>query len=149
MYPYEGMFLLDPVAHTADSEAVEKTVTSLIEKHGGKIRQADPWEERRLAYEIKGHRRGIYLLVYFEMPGENVDAMRRETRITETILRQLVIRLQWDFDTFFEKSKAYQEKVREDQEGRRGERIPEGAVATTPTPEAPQEAVKGEEAAAG
>ena len=147
MYPYEGMFLLDPAAHTADPEAVEKTVTSLIEKHGGKIKQANCWEERRLAYEIQGHRRGIYLLVYFEMPGDNVDAMRRETRITENILRQLVIRLKWDIATYLEKSKLYLEKVHEDQEGRRGERVPEGPAGTTPRPDV--RATGGEEAAAG
>jgi len=131
MYPYEGMFLLDPVAHTADPEAVEKTVTDLLAKHGGKIHTAERGEERRLAYEIKGHRRGVYLLVYFTMPGENLDAMRRETRITETILRQLVIRLPWDIDTYLHKSKAYQEKMREEQEGRRGDRGDRGADEVT------------------
>lgn len=122
MYPYEGLFLLDPVAHTAEPESVEKIVTDLLQKHGGKIHSTELWEERRLAYEIKGHKRGMYLLVYFEMAGENVDAMRRETRILETILRQLVIRLPWDIETYLEKNKAYHEKMREEQEGRRGDR---------------------------
>lgn len=124
MYPYEGMFLLDPVAHAADAESTEKTVTNLLEKHGAKIHQVERWDERRLAYEIKGHKRGVYLLTHFEMPGGNVDAMRRETRITETILRQLVIRLRWDIPTYLEKSAFYYEKTREDHENRRGERGP-------------------------
>ena len=126
MYPYEGMFLLDPVMHTADPEAVEKTVTDLLEKHGAKIHKTERWEERRLAYEIKGHKRGVYLLTYFEMPGSGVDPMRRETRIVETILRQMVVRLPWDIETYLEKSAQYQEKMREDQEGRRGERDRDG-----------------------
>jgi small subunit ribosomal protein S6 len=111
MYPYEGMFLLDPVKHGADPESTEKAVTDLLEKHGAKIVQSERWDERKLAYEIKGHKRGVYLLTYFEMPGENVDAMRRETRIIEPILRQMVVRLRWDIPTYLEKSKEYSDKL--------------------------------------
>ena len=122
MYPYEGMILVDPVQHTADSEAVEKTVKDLLEKHGAKIQQFERWDERRLAFEIKGHKRGVYLLVHFEMPGEGVDAFRRETRIVEVILRQMVIRLDTDIPTHLERTAAYYDKMREDQESRRAAR---------------------------
>ena len=122
MYPYEGMFLVDPVKHGEDPDGVQKAVSGLLEKHGAKIQQIEQWDERKLAYEIKGHKRGVYLLTYFEMPGENVDAMRRECRITELILRQMVIRLDSDIPEYLEKSAKYYEKVREDQESRRSER---------------------------
>jgi len=119
MYPYEGMFLVDPNLYTEDSEAVENTVRGLLEKHGAKIAQFERWDERRLAYEIGGHSRGVYLLSYFEMPGEKVDALRRETRIIETILRQLIIRLEDDIPTHLEKAAKYEETMKEDQEARR------------------------------
>jgi len=119
MYPYEGMFLVDPTLYTEDAEAVEKTVKGLLEKHGAKIAQFERWDERRLAYEIKGHSRGVYLLTYFEMAGENVDALRRETRIIEPILRQLIIRLEDDIPTYLEKAAKYEETMKEDQEARR------------------------------
>ena len=41
MYPYEGMFLLDPVKHAAEPEATEKVVTDLLHKHGAKIEQSE------------------------------------------------------------------------------------------------------------
>ena len=116
MHPYEGMFLVDPTMHTADTEAVENTVKALLEKHGAKISQFERWDERKLAYEINGHKRGIYLLSYFEMPGENVDAMRRETRIIESIVRQMIVRLDDDIPTYLEKSAKYYDTMREDQE---------------------------------
>jgi small subunit ribosomal protein S6 len=122
MHPYEGMFLVDPTLHTADTEAVENTVKGLLEKHGAKIVQFDRWDERKLAYDINGHKRGIYLLTYFEMPGENVDAMQRETRIIECIMRQLVVRLDYDIPTYLAKSEDYYEKMRAEQEARRSRR---------------------------
>jgi small subunit ribosomal protein S6 len=122
MYPYEGMFLVDPVLHAADPTSVENGITGLLEKHGAKITKHEVWDERKLAYEIKGHKRGVYILAYFEMPGDNVDALRRECRITEILLRQLIIRIEGDIPTHLEKSAKYYDKMREDQESRRMDR---------------------------
>jgi len=119
MYPYEGMFLVDPTLYAEDSEAVESTVKGLLAKHGAKIAQFERWDERKLAYEIGGHGRGVYLLSYFEMPGANVDALRRETRIIDPILRQMIVRLEDDIPTYLEKSAKYAETMKEDQEARR------------------------------
>jgi len=122
MYPYEGMFLLDPVAHAADPEGVEKQVQTLLAKHGAKIHDFARWDDRKLAYEIKGHKRGIYVLSRFEMPGPGVDALRKDCRITETILRNLIIRLDRDIPSYLEMSARYQDKMKADAEARRNER---------------------------
>jgi small subunit ribosomal protein S6 len=119
MFPYEGMFLVDPVAHAADPDGIEKRVSGLLEKHGAKIHQFERWDDRKLAYEIKGHKRGIYLLARFEMPGPGVDGLRREARIVECILRQLLLRLEDDIPTYLQKSAAYYDRMREEQEARR------------------------------
>jgi small subunit ribosomal protein S6 len=132
MYAYEGMFLVDPVKHGADAAAVEGTVKGLLEKHGAKIQQFETWDERRLAYEIKGHRRGVYFLTHFEMPGDAVDALHADCKLTETILRQMLVRLEDNIPTYLEKSAQYYEKVRSDQDMRRPpgrrEEGPEGAA---------------------
>jgi len=119
MYPYEGMFLVDPTAHAADAAAVEGVVRALLEKHGAKIQQLEVWDERKLAYEIQGHSRGVYLLGYFEMPGSSVDPMRREIKIKDEIYRELIIRLETDIPTHLERTAKYEEKMKSDVEARR------------------------------
>ena len=119
MYPYEGMFLLDPVAHAADPEGVEKVVAGLLAKHGAKVHQVERWDERKLAYEIKGHRRGVYNLAYFDMPGGSVNALRGDCRLNELILRVMIVRLDDDVPTYLEKSAKYYEKMREQPDERR------------------------------
>jgi len=113
------MFLVDPNKYTEDPEAVEGEVKSLVEKHGGKIAQFERWDDRKLAYEIDGHKRGVYLLTHFEMPGEGIDTMARETRIIDSILRHMIVRLHDDIPTFLEKSAKYSDIMREDLEQRR------------------------------
>ena len=62
---YEAMFLLDNTAATADFEGTAAQVDKILEKHGAELVQKEKWDERKLAYEIKGHRRATYYLVYF------------------------------------------------------------------------------------
>lgn len=122
MYPYEAMFLVDPVKHGADAAGTEKVVSTLLEKHGAKVTRFERWDDRKLAYDIRGHKRGIYLLALFEMPGNNVSALRDDCELDETILRQLILRLDTDIPTYLEKCAKYQEKTREELESRRAAR---------------------------
>ena len=126
MYPYEGMFLVDPVKHGEDAEGVEGTVKGLLEKHGAKIEQFEKWDERRLAYEIKGHKRGVYLLAHFHMPGESIAPLREDCKLTEGILREMLVRLDSDIPTYLERSAAYYEKMKIQEHEVRRDRDDEG-----------------------
>ena len=65
---YEAMFLLDNQAAQADWDATSGVVDSILQKHGATVVQKEKWDERKLAYEIKGQRRATYYLVYFDAP---------------------------------------------------------------------------------
>ena len=88
---YEGMFLIDNAAVREDWNAAKTIITGTLEKHGATIHTARRWDERRLAYPIKKRNRATFLLTYFEIPGENVPAMRREFELNDTVLRNLQI----------------------------------------------------------
>ena len=70
---YEGMFILDSSRYGHDPEAVSGQIDETIQKLGGKILVSRLWEERRLAYPIKSHRKGTYWLTYFRLSGAPVD----------------------------------------------------------------------------
>lgn len=93
MVVYEGMFILDPTKYARDPAAAAQQVSDLITQFGGTILAARLWDERKLAYPIKGQKRGAYWLTYFKMPGPNVAAMERQTEITEDILRSLILKV--------------------------------------------------------
>ena len=88
---YEGMFLIDNAVVREDWSAAKLIVTGTLEKHGATILTARRWDERRLAYPIKKRNRATFLLTYFEIPGENIPAMRREFELTDSILRSLEV----------------------------------------------------------
>ena len=137
MYPYEGMFLLDSNAFAEDGKALEKKLRGLLEKHGAEITQLEQWDERRLAYEIKGHKRGVYLLGYLCMPGENIDELRGDLALQEWYIRGLFVRLDRDIPAFLEANAKYYDRVREDAAERRPRREDEPAPVPA-TKDAPQ-----------
>jgi small subunit ribosomal protein S6 len=86
---YEAMFLLPPGAAT-EQEKSTQLVRGIVERHGGKITVIKKWDERKLAYEMNGQKRGLYIIVYFTAPGAAVTAIERDVNLSEEVIRVLV-----------------------------------------------------------
>ncbi|MBC8373214.1 MAG: 30S ribosomal protein S6 [Planctomycetes bacterium] len=86
---YEGMFL---VQSGSDFHAASQPVNTVLERSDAEILSINPWEERRLAYEIKGHKRGLYILTYFKMDPANLSELHRDSELNEGILRMMILR---------------------------------------------------------
>jgi small subunit ribosomal protein S6 len=91
LYLYEGMFLLDNQVVREDWKKAKAIVTDLIGKHGGKVKTARRWDERKLAYPIKNRHRGTYLIAYYEIDGAAAPNMRRDLDLNERVLRYLML----------------------------------------------------------
>ena len=87
---YEGMFLLD--AGGGDFEAACQPIRTVLERGGAELLSAKPWDERRLAYDIKGRKRALYVLTYFSMDPGNLAELERDVQLNEDILRALFLR---------------------------------------------------------
>ena len=90
---YEGLFIFDSNRYARDPGGVSAQVEDFVQKLGGEVLVSRLWEERRLAYPIKGQRKGTYWLAYFRMDGKHLTALERECRLSESIMRSLVIKI--------------------------------------------------------
>ncbi len=88
---YECMCLLDNREVRKGWQPAKDAVTGLFKKHGAKILSDRRWDERRLAYSIKGQQRGTFLLVYFAADTQTVSAIRRDLQFNESLLRYLLV----------------------------------------------------------
>jgi small subunit ribosomal protein S6 len=86
---YETMFLLDSAKLAAEPDAVKGQLATTLEKHGGKIEVARPWDDRKLAYPIKKQKKGSYYVVYYRMESRNQQELDRDFKLNENILRYL------------------------------------------------------------
>ena len=46
---------------------------NFFEKNGGQVLASRLWNEQKMAYPIRGQRRGTYWLTYFRMPSGNLE----------------------------------------------------------------------------
>ena len=111
---YEAMFLLDNNVASADFEAAAANADSILEKHGATIVHKEKWDERKLAYEIKGHRRATYYLVYFTSDPSAIDAVHEDVHLNEVILRHLVLVLDEPIDEHIKIRNEERERLAED-----------------------------------
>jgi len=88
---YEAMFLLG-ASFAADLDNALKLVRGIVERHEGKIIVLKKWDERKLAYEIQGQKRGLYVICYFTAPPAAVTGIERDVNLSDQILRVLVTR---------------------------------------------------------
>jgi small subunit ribosomal protein S6 len=88
---YEGMFLADPAKASTEWNEVMQHITDLLGKNGGKILQSAKWAERKLTYPIKRRNRGTYILTYFDAPPESITKIKDDFKLSEIILRTLIL----------------------------------------------------------
>jgi small subunit ribosomal protein S6 len=89
---YEGLFLVDQSRAAADWDATLGQVKGLLDRTDCEIVSIQKWDERKLAYPVSGRDRGTYILAFFRAAGSRIAEIERYIRLSETILRGLVLR---------------------------------------------------------
>jgi len=87
------MLILDSTRYARDPEGIANQIHTFVQEAGGEVLVSRLWEERRLAYPIKGHRKGTYWLIYFRVEGPKIDEIRHRCHINEAILRELFLKV--------------------------------------------------------
>jgi small subunit ribosomal protein S6 len=91
IHAYEGMFLF-PQTVAADLQSAADNVLEILSKGGAEIVSLCKWDERRLAYDIKGNKRGVYFLTYFKCDAQKLASIERDARLSEKLLRSMLTR---------------------------------------------------------
>ncbi len=91
MNQYEAMYLFDPT-FGASFEQCEGEVRRLMDRAEAELLFCKKWDERRLAYRVDGRKRGVYVLTYFKSKPEAISGIERDAKLSEDILRVLILR---------------------------------------------------------
>lgn len=92
MRPYEGIFIFKPNLEEEMKNSLVDKIKNVIAKFG-EIKEEEEWGIRKLAYEIQDLREGYYYLIRFDSENGVIEELNHQVRITEEIMRHLVIRL--------------------------------------------------------
>jgi small subunit ribosomal protein S6 len=89
---YEVLYI---VRADLDDEKVQdavKRVNTLIQRSGGTAERTNLWGKRKLAYEVKHQKEGSYVLQDFKLDPDRVPELESSLKITEEVLRHLIVR---------------------------------------------------------
>ncbi|HHX40913.1 MAG TPA: 30S ribosomal protein S6 [Armatimonadetes bacterium] len=92
MRDYELTYIIDPALEEDQVNALVERFSTLVTSNGGEVANVDRWEKRKLAYDINGRREGLYVVMTFRGTPELRSELDRQLRITEGVIRHLIVR---------------------------------------------------------
>lgn len=75
-----------------EEQTLLKAVEGHIEEAGGKQITKDAWGRRGLAFPIKGHTEGNFVIYYYEMGPDKLHELDEALRITPGLLRHMIVK---------------------------------------------------------
>ncbi|HGJ67177.1 TPA: 30S ribosomal protein S6 [bacterium] len=90
---YETIIIIDP---NSEKEVVDKIVSDVIgiisDDGVGTITKNENWGKKKLAYEIKGNKEGIYVLIDYETASQKIQRLERYCSLSEIVLKCMTVR---------------------------------------------------------
>lgn len=91
MNKYESIIIINP---SLEEQGMKELITKFSDmiNNEGKVESVEEMGKRKLAYEIKKNTEGYYVLYNFEANPEFIAELERVYRITDGILKFIVVR---------------------------------------------------------
>lgn len=91
MNKYESIILVVPNASEEQQKEIENKYSNLI-KQNGKLESSENLGKRKLAYEIRKNKEGIYIQFYFESESTFIVELERQFRIDDNVMKFIVVK---------------------------------------------------------
>lgn len=91
MNNYESVIIANPKLNDEEVHTLITKITKLI-TDAGTIDSIQNLGKKKLAYEVKGNKEGIFIIFYFKAEAEFISELERNCRITEEVLKFIVVK---------------------------------------------------------
>ncbi len=91
MNKYESVVIINPNLDEAGIKALQEKFVGLINQNG-KVESVEELGKKKLAYEIKKNAEAYYTVFHFEAKPEWVAELERVYRITDDVLKFIVVK---------------------------------------------------------
>lgn len=89
---YETVYIVHPELSEEQVTEIAEKYKKVVEDAGGEVESINRWEKRRLAYEVKGLREGIYVLMNFKSDPNVESELNRRLKLGDDVLRHIIVR---------------------------------------------------------
>ena len=88
---YETIMIVNSNLEEAAIKDTIAKISALISENGT-VESVEEWGNKKLAYPVKKHSEGYYVLVNFSSNPEFIDELERVYNITDEVLKHIVIK---------------------------------------------------------
>jgi small subunit ribosomal protein S6 len=90
---YETMYILRPDLNDQDTDTAIAKYQTILQSQGAEPITIQHRGKRRLAYDIKNHREGIYIQMNFSASPKTVEEMEKAMRLSDEVIRFMTVKL--------------------------------------------------------
>ncbi|MBI1363035.1 MAG: 30S ribosomal protein S6 [Proteobacteria bacterium] len=91
---YEIVFIVRPDVSNQQAEQLAEKFGTAVAENGGKLIKSEYWGLRTLAYRVKKHRKGHYVMLGTSGEGEMVAEIERQLGLSDDVIRYLTIKVE-------------------------------------------------------
>jgi small subunit ribosomal protein S6 len=99
MHIYESIFIINPNLSDEETAGVIKKMQDVVANQGGEMLKFEDWGKKKLAYEIKKHKRGHYAFFQFKSAPAAVSELERTYKMTDSVIKFLTVKLEKELRT--------------------------------------------------
>lgn len=93
---YETIYILRPDVDADSADRIGNRMAEVIGRENGRLTKVESWGRRRLAYNVKKHRRGVYMLLKYLGSGKTVAEIERNLRLADGVLKYQTVLVRGD-----------------------------------------------------
>ncbi|MEW6587092.1 MAG: 30S ribosomal protein S6 [Nitrospirota bacterium] len=90
---YENMVILNAALSDDEADAVVAKIKDVVAGQGGEVLKVDVWGRKKLAYEIKKQKKGLFVLFFYKAPSRTIKKLEEFYKVTDTVLKYMVLQL--------------------------------------------------------
>lgn len=90
---YESMIILNAAISDEEADAAVTRIKDLITGQGGEVLKVDVWGRRKLSYEIKKQKKGLYVLLFYKAPASTIRKLEELFKVFDTVVKYIIFRL--------------------------------------------------------
>ena len=91
MREYETIFVLEPGHDEGVVDGEIEKIRDIVSQDGGEVLAVEKWGRRKLAYEIRKKKEGIYTLIRFKALASVLPHLNRRYQLNEGLLRHMTV----------------------------------------------------------
>lgn len=103
---YENMIILNAAISDEEAEAAVTKIKEIITGEGGELLKVEVWGRRKLAYEIKKQKKGLYALLFYKTPPATIKKLEEFYKVFDAVIKYTIIQLGTKEAQYLEKTES-------------------------------------------